>query len=56
MTVSTHADITASLATPAEVGAKYIRRGLGLFLFGLVIGFVPLTHYMHGSFETAQGA
>ena len=38
-------------ATPAEVGAKYIRWGLRLFVFGLVFGFVPLAHYMHGSFE-----
>jgi len=51
MTVTTHAGITGTLATPAEVGAKYIRWGLGLFIFGLVIGFVPMAHYMHGSFE-----
>ena len=51
MTVTTHAGMTGTLATPAEVGAKYIRWGLGLFVFGLVIGFVPLAHYMHGSFE-----
>jgi hypothetical protein len=46
MMVNTHAG-----ATPADVGAKHIRWGLGLFVFGLVIGFVPLAHYMHGSFE-----
>ena len=28
-----------------------IRWGLGLFIFGLVVGFIPLAHYMHGSFE-----
>ena len=51
MTATTHAGITDTIATPAGVGAKYIRWGLGLFVFGLVIGFVPLAHYMHGSFE-----
>ena len=51
MTVTTHAGMTGTLATPAEVGAKHIRWGFGLFVFGLVIGFVPLAHYMHGSFE-----
>ena len=56
MTVTTHAGITGTTATPAEVGAKYIRWGLGLFVFGLVIGFVPLAHYMHGSFETVGEA
>ena len=51
MTADTHAGMTGAVATPAEVGAKYIRWGLGLFVFGLVIGFIPLAHYMHGSFE-----
>ena len=37
--------------TPVEVGAKHIRWGLGLFIFGLVVGYIPLAHYMHGSFE-----
>jgi hypothetical protein len=46
MMVNTHAG-----ATPADVGAQHIRWGLGLFVFGLVIGFVPIAHYMHGSFE-----
>ena len=37
MTAATHADIAGHLATPAEVGAKYIRWGFGLFIFGLVL-------------------
>jgi hypothetical protein len=56
MTVTTHVGITGTTATPAEVGAKYIRWGFGLFIFGLVIGFVPMAHYMHGSFETVGEA
>ena len=30
--------------------------GLELFVFGLVIGYLPLAHYMHGSFEPVGGA
>ena len=51
MTANTHVGMTRTVATPVEVGVKHIRWGLGLFIFGLVIGYVPLAHYMHGSFE-----
>ena len=51
MTANIHIGITGAVETPAEVGTKYIRWGFGLFIFGLVIGFIPLAHYMHGSFE-----
>ena len=51
MIVDTHAGMTGTGATPVEVGAKHIRWGLWLFIFGLVIDYVPLAHYMHGSFE-----
>lgn len=54
MTATTHAGITGASATPANVGIKYIRWGFGLFVFGLVIGFVPLAHYMNGSYEEVQ--
>jgi len=54
MTVTTHAVMTGTVATPTEVGAKHIRWGLGLFVFGLVNGFFPLAHYMHGSFSEVQ--
>ena len=56
MTVATHTGMTGAAATPAEVGAKFIRWGLGLFVFGLVIGYLPMAHYMHGSFETVGEA
>jgi hypothetical protein len=56
MTVTTHAGMTGAVTTPAELGAKFIRWGFGLFVFGLVIGFVPMAHYMHGSFETVGEA
>jgi hypothetical protein len=56
MTLDTHAGLTGMAAMPVEVGAKYIRWGLGLFVFGLVSGFIPLAHYMHGSFEEVHEA
>ena len=43
--------MSGTIATPAEVGGKHIRGGLGMFVFGLVIGFIPLLHYMRGSKE-----
>jgi hypothetical protein len=33
------------------LGAKFIRWGLGLFIFGLIIGYGPLAHYLHGALE-----
>jgi hypothetical protein len=53
---STHSTVTDISATPAEVGAKYIRWGLGLFIFGLVIGYGPWLHYMHGALEEVHEA
>jgi hypothetical protein len=51
MTAAMDAGMTGATATPAELGAKFMRLGFGLFVFGLVIGYVPMAHYMHGSFE-----
>src|SRR5215475_6807421 len=53
---STHMTMTVTAATPVDVGAKYIRWGLGLFLFGLVIGYGPWLHYMHGALEEVKPA
>jgi len=52
----THTSITGITATPAQVGTKYIRWGLGLFIFGLVIGYGPWLHYMHGALEEVHEA
>ena len=41
---------------PIALGAKYVRWGLGLFLFGLVIGYGPWLHYMHGALEEVHEA
>jgi hypothetical protein len=35
--------------TQAELGSKFIRWGLGQFLLGYIVGFVPILHYMHGA-------
>src|SRR5499433_1918254 len=46
--------VAATEGTPAEVGSAYIRWGLTLFIFGLVIGYGPWLHYMHGALEEVQ--
>jgi len=33
------------------LGAQFIRWRLGLFIFGLVIGYGPLVYYLHGALE-----
>ena len=48
--------MTSVEAMPVEIGAKYIRWGLGLFVFGLVIGYGPWLHYMHGALEDVREA
>jgi uncharacterized membrane protein YoaK (UPF0700 family) len=35
--------------TQAEIGLKFIRWGLGQFVLGFIVGFVPILHYMHGA-------
>lgn len=45
-----------NIGTATEVGVKYIRWGLGLFVFGLIIGYGPWLHYMHGAMEDVQSA
>src|SRR5262245_16726006 len=37
-------------------GTTYVRWGIGLFIFGLVIGYGPWLHYMHGALEEVQPA
>jgi hypothetical protein len=31
------------------LGIAFIRWGLGLFIFGLIAGYAPLMHYLHGA-------
>jgi hypothetical protein len=35
--------------TPAELGWKFIHWGLGLFITGFAVGFIPILHYMVGA-------
>jgi hypothetical protein len=45
-----HMEITRSAeATATQIDARFVRCGLGLFVFGLVIGYGPWLHCMHGS-------
>jgi hypothetical protein len=53
---SMHATLTGTAATPAGIGTRYIRWGLWLFIFGLVTGFGPWLHYMHGALSDVQEA
>src|SRR5262245_595263 len=46
--------VGGTTATPVALGARYVRWGLGLFVFGLVIGYGPWLHYMHGALEEVQ--
>ena len=34
---------------PAELGSKFTRWGLGLFVLGFALGFIPILHYIHGA-------
>ena len=34
---------------PAELGSKFVRWGLGQFMLGFIVGFVPILHYFHGA-------
>jgi hypothetical protein len=43
-TMTIREDITA-----AALGSKFTRWGLGMFVLGFVVGFVPILHYMHGA-------
>ena len=41
--------------THTELGWKLIRWGLGLFITGFVVGFIPILHYMAGAQEGDVG-
>jgi len=56
MTATQMDRIGSTGATPIEVGAKFVRWGLGLFVFGLVTGYGPWLHYMHGALEEVHEA
>ena len=44
-----------TLVMPAELGWKFIRWGLGLFITGFAVGFIPILHYMVGAQEGDVG-
>ena len=35
--------------THITLGWKYIHRGLGLFITGFIVGYIPILHYIHGA-------
>ena len=42
-------DSEAGAVTTAELGWKFIHWGLGLFITGFVVGFIPILHYFPGA-------
>lgn len=44
-----------AVVTPAELGWRFIHLGLGLFITGFVVGFIPIAHYMVGALEGEVG-
>lgn len=42
-------DSSEAVVTRSELGWRYIHWGLGLFITGFVVGFIPIAHYMHGA-------
>ena len=40
---------SAAGVTTAELGWKFIHWGLGLFITGFVVGFIPILHYFPGA-------
>jgi hypothetical protein len=49
MSNATMAMGSEAAVTPAELGWKFIHWGLGLFITGFVVGFIPILHYMMGA-------
>jgi len=49
MSGATETMAARSNVTSAELGSKFIRWGLGLFVFGFIVGFIPIVHYIHGA-------
>jgi len=48
-TTATAVSGEAAIVTTAELGWKFIRWGLGLFITGFAVGFIPILHYFPGA-------
>ena len=49
MSSATETMAVHSTVTPAELGSEFTRWGLGLFVLGFGLGFIPIVHYIHGA-------
>jgi len=49
MSSATETMAVHSTVTPAELGSKFTRWDLGMFVLGFALGFVPIVHYIHGA-------
>ena len=49
MSNATMAMGSEAAVTPADLGWKFIHWGLGLFITGFAVGFIPILHYFPGA-------
>ena len=49
MNDATEAVAAQDNSSPTEHGKMFIRWGLSLFTLGLIVGLIPILHYMHGT-------
>jgi hypothetical protein len=49
MSSTTMAMGSEAAVTPTALAWKFVHWGLGLFITGFVIGFIPIVHYMVGA-------
>jgi len=49
MSSATETMAVEGTVTPAEIGSKFTRWGLGMFVLGFALGFIPILHYIHGA-------
>jgi hypothetical protein len=49
-------DIDEDINEATLLSAAFVRWGLGLFIFSLIIGYGPLVHYLHQALEGRGGA
>ena len=49
MSSATETMTVAGDVTSAELGSKFTRWGLAMFVLGFGLGFIPIAHYIHGA-------
>jgi hypothetical protein len=49
MNTTTATAVDTSDISPTDLGKKFVRWGLNLYITGFLAGLVPVLHYMHGA-------